>query len=660
MRFIGLFLFAFSIFANASSPYATMEDLMKDYQKLDKQSPEHECFKENSYDACEKLMLKFNKSVYFNKMRDIISKTYNINLIKRYIKIVKRTTGVKVYKDYTELNKAKKRLQLAYQYKGKKDKNAIYFKKSYLLKPNMKDIVNFIKYADMYILEKSENFASMSKEKKVFQELKTKKLLKLYRSKKSSKYYIKSYKLSKNESDIKNALRLAKPKELKAIVNLSAPNKYIKEAKIKLANEYRKKGNYEYYLKAYKLLHQDKDIKNVIRVANESQLRKLMHMDFNDKYLKKIKSKYLNMVRSKHSFSGYLKAFEVSKKDMDLQSASLIAKDIKQIIKIEKIIFDKIIFDKIRSKNNLFDISLSLNKPRYNYNNTLGGFGSQSSQHGYMYISGKIKVGFAKHIPYYPQLGIYQIAVKLKIYIPRNKQVRSKWIGNQDRSDDLSVYKNVILELKPPYNISTKTFSTKGLTLAYFDRGIMGGFTAKWPSGNTTVEIYSIKTSFIEPKILSGRFAKNKNSKIDFYKLSSFKRDIYFPKITLNGSYNKGVSMINYFANNNIGKYKNYNTSSSSSYTSSSTSSSTMRSNTSSSNSMSKGGIFGSGGVRESYFGGYKSSKGHKIYIIKCNNGGKGNAFYEDGFWKDGTGNNYGERYRGMSLNSFSKAVCGG
>ncbi len=57
--------------------------------------------------------------------------------------------------------------------------------------------------------------------------------------------------------------------------------------------------------------------------------------------------------------------------------------------------------------------------------------------------------------------------------------------------------------------------------------------------------------------------------------------------------------MINYFANNNIGKYKNYNTSSSSSYTSSSTSSSTMRSNISSSNSMSKGGIFGSGGVRE-------------------------------------------------------------
>ena len=633
-----------------------MEDLMKDYQKLDEQSPEHKCFKENSYDSCEKLLLKFNKPIYFNKMRDIISKTYNINIIKRYIKIVKRTNGVRVYKDYTELNKAKKRLQIVYQYKGKKDKNAVYFKKSYLLKPNIEDIKNFIKYADMYMLEKSKNFALRLKEKKIFQKLKIQKLLRLYRSKNSSKYYLKAYKLSNNENDIKNALRLAKIKELKMIANLSAPDKYIHEAKVKLANGYRKKDSYEYYLKAYKLLYQDKDMKNVIRVANENQLKNLMNMKIDDSYLKKIKSKYLSIVRPKHSFDGYLKAYEVSKKDMDLQNASLTANNAKQILKIEKIIFNK-----IKSKSSLFDISLNLNEPRYNSDDTLGGFGSQSSQFGYIYINGKVSISFANNLPYYPQLGIYRVSVKLKIYIPRNKQVRSKWIGNQDASDDLSIYKNIVLELKPPYNsILTKSFSTKGLTLAYFDRGIMGGFTAKWPSDNAKVEIYSIKTSFTEPKMIESSFLKNKNIKINFYKLNSFKRNIHFPKITLNGSYNKGVSMINYFANNDIGRYKNYNASSSRSYTSSTTGSSTVHSATSSSNSTTKEGLFGSGGVKESYFGGYKSSKGHKIYIIKCNSGGRGNAFYENGYWKDGTGNNYGERYRGMSLNSFAKAVCGG
>ena len=653
IRTFGLFLFIFSLVAEASTPYATMDDLMKDFQKLDQQSPEHKCLKEGSYDACEKLMLKFNKAVYYKKMGAIISKSYNVNNIKRYIKITKRTYAVTVYKNYTKLNKAKKRLQIAYRYRGLKDRNAIDFKSSYLLKSNMKDMKNFIKYASIHTLNRSRNFAVGEKEKRIFEKLKTKKLLSLYRSKNSTKYYLKAYELSRSDKDIKRALSLAKPKELQMIAKLSVPSKYTHEAKVKLVERYRKKDNYKGYLRAYNLLHQTEDIKNTIRVANEGELRRLMDMDLDSSYLKEIKSKYLSMMRSKHSFDGYLLAYKVSKKDIDFQKASVMAKDVSQIIKIEKIIFSK-----IKSKRSLFDISFALNKPRYGSDNTSGGFGSQSSQYGYIYISGKLSAGFDKQIPFYPQFGIYEITVKLKIYIPRNRQLRSKWLGNEDTSDNLSAYTSVVLELRPPYRISTKTFSSDGFTLAYFDRGIMGGFTAKWPSGNARVEIYSVNASFVVPKKLAKNSSKNENIKINFHKLKTFDRHIYSPQLTLAGSYNRGVSMINNFANNNIGSYKNYNTSSSRSSTSS-TGSATRSSTVSSSNSSRKQGILGSGGVRESYFGGYKSSKGHKIYIIKCNDGGSGNAFYEDGYWKDGTGSNYGGKYRGMSLDSFAKVACG-
>lgn len=70
-------------------------------------------------------------------------------------------------------------------------------------------------------------------------------------------------------------------------------------------------------------------------------------------------------------------------------------------------------------------------------------------------------------------------------------------------------------------------------------------------------------------------------------------------------------------------------------------------------------GRFGSGGVSEAYDGGYAASGGQTIYRIKCNNGGSGSAFQKsDGYWYDGSGNNYGDSFRGLSLNGFASKAC--
>ena len=514
-----------------------MEDLMKDYQKLDQQSPEHKCFKENSYDSCEKLLLKFNKPIYFNKMREIISKTHNISIIKRYIKIVKRTRGVTVYKNYTELNKAKKRLQIVYQHKGKKDKNAIYFKKSYLLKPNIEDIKNFIKYADMHILEKSKNFALRSKEKKIFQKLKIKKLLRLYRSKNSSKYYLKAYKLSNNVNDIKNALSLAKTKELKMIANLSAPDKYTHEAKVKLANGYRKKDSYEYYLRAYKLLYQDKDMKNVIRVANEKQLKNLMNMKLNDNYLKKIKSKYLSIVRSKHSFDGFFEAYKLFKNVDDLKYALKLAKTAEQKAKIEKIVFKN-----IKNKSTLVDVRLVSQDSYTGYDKNSGGMFTKYSLLGKLHIKSKIGVIWNKSSPFQPVYGTYKVLVKLLVVAPRYMQRRSNWVGNADTNDDISVERTLSVKLNAEKMQDIRNYDLGSVVTTFFERGSAGGFTAKWLRDNAYVKVKAVEITFDSVNIV-----KNKPLNPNIDKVFAYDKPFHKDALALNGSLAESRKLIDHF-----------------------------------------------------------------------------------------------------------------
>lgn len=66
-----------------------------------------------------------------------------------------------------------------------------------------------------------------------------------------------------------------------------------------------------------------------------------------------------------------------------------------------------------------------------------------------------------------------------------------------------------------------------------------------------------------------------------------------------------------------------------------------------------------SSGLKEVYNGGYKSSQGHIIYIVRCNDGRKVSVFQDNsGWWKDGVGSKMGEQYRNLSPQSFGEKYC--
>jgi cytochrome c553 len=66
-----------------------------------------------------------------------------------------------------------------------------------------------------------------------------------------------------------------------------------------------------------------------------------------------------------------------------------------------------------------------------------------------------------------------------------------------------------------------------------------------------------------------------------------------------------------------------------------------------------------SSGIKRTYYGGVKSSNGHKIYITKCISGSSFSAFQKpNGFWYDDGGSNYGDRFRNLSLHNFANKKC--
>lgn len=63
--------------------------------------------------------------------------------------------------------------------------------------------------------------------------------------------------------------------------------------------------------------------------------------------------------------------------------------------------------------------------------------------------------------------------------------------------------------------------------------------------------------------------------------------------------------------------------------------------------------------VKRVYWGGYKTSQGYKIQIIQCEQGNSYTAFKKlDNFWYDGSGFNYGENFKGLSLSDFAVKKC--
>jgi len=514
------------------------------------------------------------------------------------------------------------------------------FYQAYLLSSDNLDIASLL--LEFKNVEQLQQFTSGHEEIKGHR-LVINDLVKYYRGMGSLNDFLKAYELSEEEGDLLSILSLSE-NPIAQMLELYGKNSNYQIKNI-LLGLYRKKNTRSNYMAAYSLASDRSDLLKVLELTNTMQDLEVFLKSYTDAdAVIKAKTKLIKLYRKRGGYEGYYLAYKLLNKTDDLEKAYDKAKTVKQ-----KATMEKLVFDIVKTKGSMVNIDLSLNNPSFSKSNSGGGLLSQSTQYGYMSTYGDLFVSFdKKNLPFQPKYGEYKVSVVLELTIPRSKQVRSKWVGNRDTDANVTETTIVSLYLSPPYNKIKKKFDFIDKAFLYFDRGSTGGFTAIWPSDNPSVKVKKVTVAY-------NRQSETKNRKldIDFNKIKNYSRTINHPKAYVSNAYKTGVDWINNFANNSIGQYKNYSSSEYSSSSSSSSNSAHASSNNSANNSSSR-----QSGVKEYYDGGYKSSKGSKIYIVKCNDGTKVSVHKQvNGSWYS-VSSNTGSKYKNLSISAFANKYC--
>lgn len=555
--------------------------------------------------------IKSDRGWVSKKYLGLSAQTNKKNLVTKVLKLKKlkrnyvrqnslKLNSIAAYESYIKTygkeKKIRKNLQALYRNEGQKNKSAGNFQKSYQVAANEVDVTNFIKYSNLQVIR--------------------------------DEYTSPSFVTDHNHRSL---LKAALIERLRALDTL------------------------EGYTEAYRYSESIGDLAQILdRTTTVKGLETFLVSYKDKKIISSAKRKLVALYRVKDSFADYLSAYELLSENVDAEKALAKARS-----SHEKALVEKAVFENIANKDAFVVSTLTAQKARYSDDESNGGFlsFSQHSFSGAIYPRGRVGITFKKNTAFRPAFGKYKVTVTVLATVPRYKQLRSKWLGNQDTTDDAHNTHTITLTLKPPYNSVATDFNMGETGFVYFDRGSSGGYTAKWPSDNAYLSVKNISVQYV------GESSGNpKDLRIDFKSLSRLRTSPKPPKVYVDGSYSKGAALISKFDGLDDQKINSYRSSSSYASTSSysgGSSSSSASSNRPSSSSSSKSSPKKSSGVKETYDGGYKSSDGHPIYIVRCIQGLKFSAFKRpNGYWFDGSGSNYGTGFRNLSLDQFAAKKC--
>ena len=382
------------------------------------------------------------------------------------------------------------------------------------------------------------------------------KLIYYYRKENTIDGYYEAYMLSKNDEDIKSLLSTINNLiKLETTVNKKPMIRSHPLVVKKLIYYYRNENSINGYNQAYDLSNNQSDMKASLDLSNsykelELFIEKYKNSNYPDTLLVG-KKRLLKVYRKTGRFEDFIKAYNLFNELTDLKKAFKKARTPTEKAKIEQLAFSR-----IKTKAGLFKINLSLNEPIFTGQNTSGGFTSQSSQYGYMKTRGSILIELSESLPYIPKYGTYSITVKLRQVVPLKRELRSNILGKSDKKYNETKEIFVTTFLSPPYNSETRKFNFDEIKIAYFNRGMMGGFTAEYPDHSPYLEVVDIIVDYKQNDI-----PENYKLNIDFDKIEKYNKNTFFPRKVVKNAYEKGVSLINNYANNEIGSYKNYSSS---------------------------------------------------------------------------------------------------
>jgi tetratricopeptide (TPR) repeat protein len=363
---------------------------------------------------------------------------------------------------------------------------------------------------------------------------------------KNADMFKKSYEVSANDDDVKNYIQYANLKTVRAEYKSSS---FIKSEshrnllKASLVERLRKLGTLASITEAHQYSRDPDDLRQVLSLtASVGGLESFVSTykkDSNKEIVNSAKRKLVALYRERGSFADYLSAYELLSEAQDAENALKRASSLH-----EKSLLEKAAFEQIPHKEALVRAAITCGSASYDdHKISRMGLLSQHSFSGNVYPSGCLDVAFEKGAAFEPSYGVYKVTVEVKATVPRNKQVRSSWVGNEDKSADLHKTHKVTFTLRPPYNSVESSFKIGEMGFVYFDRGSNGGYTAIWPSDNAYLAIKDISVEYV-----GEASAGDRDLDIDFASLAKLSPSINRSKFYVDGSYSKGMAVLMKFS----------------------------------------------------------------------------------------------------------------
>lgn len=240
-----------------------------------------------------------------------------------------------------------------------------------------------------------------------------------------------------------------------------------------LTSMYRGEKTFEGYLRAYKREKDSTDAENAYMLAkSDKDLNALMiELNNNDKSLADtIEKNLLARYASSDTFDGYIEAYKLSGESKYGKKALLLAKtsDQKSLLEFEAC-------KRLKNKENLFQIGLKqlsfkMNKGSY--------FANQK-----VLATIELKPNMTSVLV--PKYSKYKVVIEAKFTAPLERHRRSFWMGNIDEDFTRGVSK--IEEINFQSGEMEKKIELEATLedVAVFHRGIAGGYTTHWPTGDT-------------------------------------------------------------------------------------------------------------------------------------------------------------------------------
>lgn len=196
-----------------------------------------------------------------------------------------------------------------------------------------------------------------------------------------------------------------------------------------------------------------------------------------DKLMSPSLQRLLTMWRDRNDFEGYYSAYLIAQSSSDAKMAQNLARTAEHKAKLENMAVVTLV-----NKSRLFDFDLKINRTSVN-NSEGSGLISNYNFTADASIKGRVSLKLNKNSPIKLKYGTYRVVLESTITYPRHYQRRSNWLGNADNTNPEVIKKEIPIIVNPTSQNTFVDVDFGTLTVAFFQRGIMGGYEAIWPNG---------------------------------------------------------------------------------------------------------------------------------------------------------------------------------